>query len=112
MILYRAIAHLSKHTSQPYLTEVYLIDNIEYHRDARPRFDCILEESQDACLKAVRDNGADITVINGDSANLAITEYNSKPIVAETYGDGSTKFGERPAIAVLKSGSSINGLGV
>lgn len=82
-----------------------------FSRDARPRFDCILEKDQDACLKAVRDNGADITVIDGESANLAIREYNAKPIVVETYGNGSTKLGERPAIAVLKSGSSINGLG-
>lgn len=63
-------------------------------------------------MKAVRDNGADITVIDGESVSLAMKEYNAKPIVVETYGEGSTKLGERPAVAVLKSGSSINGLGV
>lgn len=63
-------------------------------------------------MKAVRDNGADITVIDGESAQLAIRDYNTKPIVAETYGPGSTKFGERPALAVVKSGSAISGLGV
>ncbi|EFN84813.1 Transferrin [Harpegnathos saltator] len=82
-----------------------------FSRDARPRFDCILEKDQAACLKAVRDNGADITVIDGSSVKQAISEYNVKPIVAETYGAGSTKLGERAAVAVVKSGSSINGLG-
>jgi len=62
-------------------------------------------------LKAVRDNGADITVIDGGSVKRAIDDYNAKPIIAETYGEGSTKFSERPAVAVIKSGSSINGFG-
>lgn len=81
-------------------------------RDARPRFDCILEKDEIACLKAVRDNGADITVINGGSVKLAINDYNAKPIVTETYGEGSTQNNERPAVAVVKSGSPINGLGM
>ncbi|EZA53240.1 hypothetical protein DMN91_004858 [Ooceraea biroi] len=82
-----------------------------FSRDARPRFDCLLEKDEASCLKAVRDNGADITVIDGGSVKQAIDNYNVKPIVAETYGEGSTKLSERPALAVLKSGSSINGLG-
>lgn len=82
------------------------------YRDARPRFDCILEKDETECLKAVRDNGADITVIDGGSVKRAINEYNIKPIIAETYGEGSTKLSERPALAVVKSGSSINGLGM
>ncbi|XP_071625718.1 transferrin 1 [Temnothorax longispinosus] len=81
-----------------------------FSRDARPRFDCILEKDEAACLKAVRDNGADITLIDGGSVKRAINDYNAKPIVAETYGKGSTKVSERPAVAVIKSGSSINGL--
>lgn len=82
------------------------------YRDARPRFDCILEKDEIACLKAVRDNGADITVIDGGSVKLAINNYNAKPIVSEAYGEGSTQFNERPAVAVVKSGSSISGLGI
>lgn len=85
---------------------------IIYYRDARPRFDCVLEQDEIACLKAVRDNGADITVIDGGSVKLAIENYNAKPIVAEAYGNGSTQVNERPAVAVVKSGSSINGLGI
>ncbi|KAL0119319.1 hypothetical protein PUN28_009710 [Cardiocondyla obscurior] len=80
-----------------------------FSRDARPRFDCILEKDEAACLKAVRDNGADITVIDGGSVKRAINDYNVKPIVVETYGKGSTEKNEQPAIAVVKSGSSING---
>lgn len=81
------------------------------HRDARPRLDCIMEKDETECLKAVRDNGADITVIEGGSVKKAMTDYNVKPIVAEVYGEGSTKFGERAAVAVVKTGSSINKLG-
>lgn len=94
-------------------TDIYsiIIDNVKYYRDARPRFDCILEKDRDACLKAVRDNGADITVIDGGFVKLAIRDYNTKPIIAETYGAGSTKLGERPAVVVIKSGSAINNLG-
>lgn len=61
-------------------------------------------------MKAVRDNGADITVIDGESVKLAINDYNAIPIVAEAYGEGSTKFSERPAVAVVKSNSPINSL--
>lgn len=86
--------------------------HVNLYRDARPRLDCILEKDEAACLKAVRDNGADITVIDGGSVKSAINDYNAKPIVAETYGEGSTKISERPAVAVIKSGSSINGLGM
>lgn len=82
-----------------------------FSRDARPRFDCILEAQEEICLSAVRDNGADITVIEPGSVARAIQHYNAKPIVAEAYGEGSTKFSERPAVAVIKSGSSINGFG-
>lgn len=70
-----------------------------------------MEKDEAACLKAVRDNGADITVIDGESAKLAIRDYNAKPIVVESYGDGSTKYNERPAVAVVKTDSSINGFG-
>lgn len=43
---------------------------------------------------------------------LAINNYNAKPIVSEAYGEGSTQLNERPAVAVVKSGSSISSLGI
>lgn len=97
--------------SQSALDKCHSLSRAAFSRDARPRFDCILEQDEVACLKAVRDNGADITVIDGGSVKLAIENYNAKPIVAEAYGNGSTHVNERPAVAVVKSGSSINGLG-
>lgn len=93
------------------LTYIFYITYYNLYRDARPRFDCILEAQEESCLSAVRDNGADITVIEPGSVARAIQHYNAKPIVAEAYGEGSTKFSERPAVAVIKSGSSINGFG-
>lgn len=80
-------------------------------RDARPRLSCLLEKNQDACLIAVRDDGADLVVVDGGSVLRAITDFNAQPIISEIYGNGSTKYSERPAVVVVKKGSPIRGLG-
>ncbi|KAJ8681899.1 hypothetical protein QAD02_017691, partial [Eretmocerus hayati] len=81
-----------------------------YSRDVRPRFDCILEKDENACLKALRDDNADLLVMSGERVDYAIKNYNIKPIVAESYGSGQTEFSERPAVAVVKRGSYIKSL--
>ncbi|XP_031787919.1 transferrin [Nasonia vitripennis] len=81
-----------------------------FSRDARPRFDCILQQDEESCLKALRDEGADLLIMPGEKVAAAIKEYNVKPIVAEAYGPGSTEFSERPAVAVIKRGSYIKSL--
>ncbi|XP_011497419.1 PREDICTED: transferrin [Ceratosolen solmsi marchali] len=81
-----------------------------YSRDARPRFDCILEKEEEACLKALRDDGADLLVMRGEKVESAMKNYNVKPIVAESYGAGANEFSERPAVAVIKRGSYIKSL--
>lgn len=77
----------------------------------RPKYDCTLEKSQDDCLKAIKENNADLTVVSGGSVLRATKEYNTVPIIAESYGPGSTNFNERPAVAVVSKSSSINKLG-
>lgn len=79
-------------------------------RDARPRFDCILEKNEENCLKALQDDGADILVMAGERVYDAIKNYNVKPIVGESYGIGETEFSERAAVAVIKRGSYIKSL--
>ncbi|XP_072744383.1 transferrin-like [Anoplolepis gracilipes] len=96
--------------SQSALNKCRALARAAFSKDARPRLDCILEKDEIACLKVVRDNGADITVIDGGSVKFANDNYNAKPIVAEAYGQGSTQLNEVPTVAVVKSGSSINGL--
>ncbi|KAG6800752.1 transferrin 1 precursor [Apis mellifera caucasica] len=81
-----------------------------YSRDVRPKYDCTLEKSQDDCLKAIKENNADLTVVSGGSVLRATKEYNTVPIIAESYGSGSTNFNERPAVAVVSKSSSINKL--
>lgn len=77
----------------------------------RPKYDCTLEKSQDDCLKAIKENNADLMVVSGGSVLRATKEYNTVPIIAESYGPGSTNFNERPAVAVVSKSSSINKLG-
>lgn len=80
-------------------------------RDARPQLDCIQEQNQEACLIALRDDAADLIVIDGADVKEAIEEYNVKPIVVESYGIGQTQYHEIPAVAVVKKNSMITNLG-
>lgn len=83
---------------------------LRVRRDARPRFDCILQQDEESCLKALQDEGADLLIMPGEKVAAAIKNYNVKPIVAEAYGPGSSEFSERPAVAVIKRGSYIKSL--
>lgn len=96
--------------SQDALNKCRALSRAAYSRDARPRLSCLLEKDLHDCLKAVRDDGADLTVVNGGSVMRAITAFNAQPILSEIYGAGSTEYSERPAVVVVKKGSSISGL--
>lgn len=90
------------------LEKCQALSRAAFSRDVRPRFDCILQKDQEECQRFVRDENADLLVAQGcpvikDGVNL-------KPIVTETYGPGSTKFGERAAVIVVKKDSDINEL--
>jgi hypothetical protein len=69
-----------------------------------------LEKDEEACLKALRDDGADLLVMRGEEVEGAMKNFNVKPIVAEAYGAGANDFSERPAVAVIKRGSYIKSL--
>lgn len=81
-----------------------------YSREVRPKPECMLEKSEDACLKAVKDGNADLTVAEGGSVARAIKEFNSVPLIVESYGLGSSELGERPAVAVVSKSAGINKL--
>ncbi|KAK9308875.1 hypothetical protein QLX08_001288 [Tetragonisca angustula] len=81
-----------------------------YSRDVRPKFECSLEKTEDHCLKAIKSGDADLTILEGGSVLRATKEFNVAPIIAESYGSGSTELGERAAIAVVQKSSSINKL--
>ena len=78
-----------------------------HSRDVRPRIDCLMEQNQDACLSALRNEGADIMVLDGGLVLNATRNFNVKAIIAENYGLGSTKMGENAAVAVIKKDSPI-----
>lgn len=96
--------------SETALNKCNALARAAHSRDARPRLSCLREKGQDDCLKAVRDGGADLVVLDGGSVMKATTEYNAQPIISEIFGPGSTKLNERPAVVVVKKGSSITGL--
>ncbi|KAL2743774.1 transferrin-like [Vespula maculifrons] len=96
--------------TQDALNKYRALSRAAHSRDARPRLSCLLEKDQDACLIAVRDDGADLVVVDGGSVLRAITDFNAQPIISEVYGSGSTKYSERPAVVIVKKGSSISGL--
>ncbi|XP_053996345.1 transferrin [Hylaeus anthracinus] len=76
-----------------------------FSRDVRPKLMCSLEKDQNACLKALQEDKADMTVVEGGTVHRAVKDFNAIPIIAESYGPGSTEFGERPAVAVVKKGT-------
>lgn len=73
--------------------------------------ECVSRENQNECLKALKDDKADLTVLEGGSVSQATKDYNAKPLMAESYGQGSTKLGERAAVAVVKKSSPLSSLG-
>ncbi|XP_029052771.2 transferrin [Osmia bicornis bicornis] len=81
-----------------------------FSRDVRPKLECMLQKTQDECLKSIKDGNADLTAIEGGSVARAIKDFNASPIIAESYGKGSTEFSERPAVAVVRKSASISKL--
>jgi len=76
-----------------------------FTRNIRPRFDCVQERTVEACMKNIRDGGADIIALDGGLVVKAIKDYNLKPIVGEKYSDhGGTYY----AVAVVKKNSPYN----
>lgn len=108
VLFYIILLHITASSSHYYIIYIYYPF---FTRDVRPKYDCILEKSQDDCLKAIKEDNADLTVVSGGSVLRATKEYNAVPIIAESYGQGSTNFNERPAVAVVSKSSSINKLG-
>lgn len=62
-------------------------------------------------MKAIKEDNADLVVVDGGAVQGAIRDFNAKPIIAESYGPGSTKLGERPAVAVIKKSSPVKDFG-
>ncbi|XP_033342744.2 transferrin 1 [Megalopta genalis] len=82
-----------------------------FSREVRPKFECSkMGTDQNSCLNALKEGKTDLVVVDGGSVLQAMRESHGSPIVAESYGSGSSKLGERAAVAVVKKSSSINGL--
>ncbi|XP_076242352.1 transferrin 1 [Calliopsis andreniformis] len=97
--------------TQGALQKCQAIARVAFSRDIRPKVGCILEKSQDACLKSLKEDTIDLMILEGGSVLRAMKEYNAKPIISESYGQGSTNIGERAAVALVKKSSSLNVLG-
>ncbi|XP_013134127.1 PREDICTED: transferrin [Papilio polytes] len=87
------------------LEKCRLMSVFAFSRDIRPRIDCVQEESEDACLKSVQDNGADLAAVDDMRVASASKQYNLHPVFHEVYGDKKTP---NYAVAVVKKDSNVN----
>lgn len=94
-------------TSDAELKKCRLLSKSAFSRDLRPRFDCVEEANVYGCLKAIRDNAADIITIDAGQLATARSSYNLKPILTEDYG---TAKGKTFAVAVVKKNSAFQSL--
>jgi melanoma-associated antigen p97 len=91
-------------TSKDELAKCEGLSKSAFSRNIRPRFGCVEEKTVFDCMKAVRDNGADIITLDGGLVDKAQREYNLVPIVGEQYGNLG---GSYYAVAVVKKGSKF-----
>ncbi|XP_076165730.1 transferrin 1 [Ptiloglossa arizonensis] len=89
------------------LNKCNALSKAAFSRDVRPKLECKFDKSREDCLKAIKEDNADLVVVDGGAVQGAIRDFNAKPIIAESYGPGSTKLGERPAVAVIKKSSPV-----
>lgn len=75
-----------------------------FSRTIRPQFGCVQRGKLEDCLKAVRDNEADIMTLDADEIDLAKREYSLKPIVSEV-GSGEGNDGSYYSVAVVRKGT-------
>ncbi|KAJ9587804.1 hypothetical protein L9F63_018761, partial [Diploptera punctata] len=101
------------YSPQNYLNKANYTDVIERdtgapHRAGHPSsFECVQEADLHACLRTVRDDGADVITLDAGEVFIAQRQYNLKPIVSEQYGEhGSLYY----AVAVVKKNSTYNSI--
>ncbi|XP_076759575.1 transferrin 1 [Xylocopa sonorina] len=97
-------------SSQVALDKCNALAKASYSREVRPKLECMLGKDQNDCLKSIKEGNSDLTVLEGGSVERASKEYNAYPLIAESYGPGSTNLSERPAVAVVKKSASIKKL--
>ncbi|KAF5303807.1 hypothetical protein FQR65_LT18952 [Abscondita terminalis] len=89
-------------TSNDELQKCQAFSRAAFAREVRPRFDCVLKDNIEECLKIIRDNGADIITVDGSYADKARKHFNLKPIVSEMYGSMGNSY---YAVAVVRKNS-------
>lgn len=82
--------------------------NAAFSRNIRPRFDCVAERSVDGCFKTIRDNAADVIVVDAAQAERAKQKFNLRPIIAENYN--SSTDGSSFVVAVVHKSSTYRSL--
>ncbi|KPJ17168.1 Transferrin [Papilio machaon] len=87
------------------LEKCRLMSVFAFSRDIRPKIDCVQEESEDACLKSVQDNGSDLAAVDDMRVASASKKYNLHPVFHEVYGEAKTP---NYAVAVVRKDSNVN----
>lgn len=75
-----------------------------FSRDIRPKFECIHETSELNCIKAIRDNTADVISLDAAFIQTYKDKYNLKPILTEEHEPSKGKY---YSVAVVKKNSAI-----
>ncbi|XP_053604695.1 transferrin [Plodia interpunctella] len=91
-------------TSSVALEKCRAMSIFAFSRDIRPTLDCVLESSDDDCLKSVRDNGSDLAAVDDVRVASASNQYGLHPVFHEVYGPKKVP---NFAVAVVKKGSSL-----
>ncbi|XP_066992052.2 transferrin [Anabrus simplex] len=94
-------------TSKEEMDKCRNLHRAAFSRDIRPEFDCVQQSDLHACLRAIKEDGADIISLDAGELHIAQTEYNLKPIVTEVYGDHDALY---YSVAVVKKSSSYKSL--
>lgn len=78
-----------------------------FSRDIRPRFECVRQNTESDCFKAIRDNAADVLTVDAGDVETFKEKFNLKPILTEEHEPSKGKY---YAVAVVKKNSAIQSL--
>lgn len=93
-------------TSDLALQKCKELSKAAFSRDIRPRYECVQEANVYGCLRAIRDNVADLATVDPGQLEKSKSSYNLKPILTEEYGTDKGAF----SVAVVKKNSGFTSL--
>lgn len=94
-------------TSDIELEKCRTFSKAAFSREVRPRFECIKQPSDHECIKAIRDDVADIISLDAAFIETYREKFNLKPILTEEHEPSKGKY---YSVAVIKKNSAIQNM--